>query len=274
MSRKNPLIFISLSIVAALVFASVHVNPVKAQDDAFPVTVELTGVIQSMTSTQLVLADNTPIKIVPATDLASGLSAGAKVVVVAEFDDEQYVAQSVQIAVGSSSTSTLPSDDDKGNNGKGKGKNGKSNGNSDDEQDGKGKNSKGNAKGNNGKGNSDDQGSKGNNGKGNDKDKDKADKNKAACLARTDHPVATRLADTFEVSYTEIMKWHCDGIGFGEIARAYLIARHSKLTVDQIFTLRKKHMGWGQIIKASGLKAKDIAGLGKLMGKKANKTDD
>jgi hypothetical protein len=260
MSRKNPLIFISLSIVAALVFASVHVNPVKAQDDAFPVTVELTGVIQSMTSTQLVLADNTPIKIVPATDLASGLSAGAKVVVVAEFDDEQYVAQSVQIAVGSSSTSTLPSDDDKGNNSKGKGKNGKSNGNSDDEQDGKGKNGKGNGKGNNGK--------------GDDKDKDKADKNKATCLARTDHPVATRLADTFEVSYTEIMKWHCDGIGFGEIARAYLIAKHSKLTVDQIFTLRKKHMGWGQIIKASGLKAKDIAGLRKLMGKKANKTDD
>jgi hypothetical protein len=256
MSRKTPLVLISLFLVLTLLVSGISMTPASAQDDDFPVSVELSGVIQSISSTQLVFTNGTTVKINRGTkDIAPGLKSGMAVTVVAEMDDEQFVAKSIQVAASSAVTTTTTSDDGKG---KGKGQaadKGKGKGNSaqDDDKD----NQRGNGKGQN-------------KDKGKDKDKDtgknKADKAKAECLSRTNHPVATQLATSLGVSYTEIMKWHCEGNGFGEIARAYVIAKSGKLTVDQIFAMRKDHKGWGQIIKAAGLKAKDIGGLGKLKG--------
>lgn len=264
MSRKRLLSFVSLALILTLVFATLPALRVNAEDSDFPVTVELNGVIQSISDTQLALTDGTLIKINDVTkDIAPGLKAGVAVTVTAEMDDEQFVATSIQVSQGDSVTSGSPSDDGKGDD------NGK-NANSDDDKGkgkGKGKNT-----------NSDDNGKgkgKGKDNQQNDKDtgKSNADKAKAQCLSRTDHPVATQLATSLGISYTEIMKWHCDGIGFGEIARAYLIAKNSKLSIDQIFALRKSHKGWGQIIKAAGLNAKDISSLGKLKGNKTSEND-
>ena len=47
------------------------------------------------------------------------------------------------------------------------------------------------------------------------------------------HPVATRLADAFGVSYDEIMGWHCKGYGFGNIAKAYLLAQKTGLALPE-----------------------------------------
>ena len=38
------------------------------------------------------------------------------------------------------------------------------------------------------------------------------------------HPVALRISEAFNVTYEEVIAWHCQGFGFGEITRAYLLA--------------------------------------------------
>lgn len=81
-----------------------------------------------------------------------------------------------------------------------------------------------------------------------------------ACGSGNTQPVALRLANYFKVPYNEIMGWHCQGYGFGEIAKAYLLAQNnSKLTVTAIFGLRKSGQGWGQIIKQSGVSPSALA---------------
>lgn len=67
--------------------------------------------------------------------------------------------------------------------------------------------------------------------------------------ALNDHPVGHRLADTFGVSYEEIMSWKCAGFGFGEIARAYALAAESGIPVADIFAMKTAGMGWGNIVK-------------------------
>jgi len=82
----------------------------------------------------------------------------------------------------------------------------------------------------------------------------------ANCGSGNTQPVAERLANAFGVSYTEIMGWHCKGFGFGEIARAYLLAQKGhKLTVTQVFALRSDGQGWGNIVKGSGISPSELA---------------
>src|SRR5690606_16994988 len=50
---------------------------------------------------------------------------------------------------------------------------------------------------------------------------------------RPGHPVATALAAEFELDYDVVMGWHCDGFGFGEIARALLLAEQTEGTDAQ-----------------------------------------
>ena len=182
------------------------------------------------------------------------------------------------------------SDNNANDNGNG---NGNSNGNGHGNGKGKGNGSgsaNGNGKGNDqgdssNVGNGDDQGQNqdssdntdnGGNGKGNGKgnnDKATNPNDVAACLANTTQPVATRLSKDFDVSYSEIMTWHCQGFGFGEIARAYVLAQNSKLTVEEIFAERKAGKGWGQIFADEGLKVGDLSGNPIGKGKK-NKGSD
>jgi len=120
-----------------------------------------------------------------------------------------------------------------------------------------------------------DKGAKGGEDQGqNDKGKGPKGTLSADCLANDKQPVATQLAQLFGVSYSEIMKWHCQGYGFCEIARAYLLAQKGgKLTVQQIFSQRDSGQGWAQIAQAAGVSVNDLQSLGRLKGKvgKGNK---
>ena len=44
----------------------------------------------------------------------------------------------------------------------------------------------------------------------------------------------------------EIMGWHCAGFGFGEIARAYLLAEETGVVPATYFALKSGGQGWGQ----------------------------
>jgi hypothetical protein len=69
-------------------------------------------------------------------------------------------------------------------------------------------------------------------------------------------PVAVAIADYFTVPVSEVITLHADGLGFGEIARAYFLARElaadgdptNDLTAAQILAMHQGGMGWGQIV--------------------------
>src|SRR5262249_23511739 len=86
----------------------------------------------------------------------------------------------------------------------------------------------------------------------------------ATCGGNNAHPVATRLAAAFGVSYDEIMGYHCQGIGFGNITKAYLLAKKAGKSAADFFALRQSGEGWGQIMKSEGVKGKDLS-LGQAM---------
>jgi hypothetical protein len=74
-------------------------------------------------------------------------------------------------------------------------------------------------------------------------------------------PVAQAIADFFGVSVTEVLALHQEGLGLGEIARAYFLARElaadgdpaNDLTAAQILAMHQGGMGWGRIVAALGL---------------------
>ena len=90
---------------------------------------------------------------------------------------------------------------------------------------------------------------------------------------RPNHPVAQRLADAFGVSYDEIIGWHCAGFGFGEIARAYLLADATGATAASYFDQRRRGLGWGEIVKQTGVHPSDLA-PGQVIRRGGNNDDD
>ncbi len=78
-----------------------------------------------------------------------------------------------------------------------------------------------------------------------------------ACAQRN-HPVAEALAASFEVDYEIIMGWHCDGIGFGGIARALILASSGD-GGDAGDILDESKGGWGHIIKDSDVHPSELA---------------
>jgi hypothetical protein len=70
---------------------------------------------------------------------------------------------------------------------------------------------------------------------------------------RPDHPIALQLAAAFEVSYEEIVGWRCADFGFGEIARAYLLAAETGLAPQAFLDMKAGGVGWGQIVRDAGL---------------------
>jgi hypothetical protein len=77
---------------------------------------------------------------------------------------------------------------------------------------------------------------------------------------REGHPVAEALADEFEEDYDTIMGWHCEGFGFGEIARALLLAEQSEeYTAEDFLQMKADGLGWGQIKKEAGVSPSDLA---------------
>ena len=80
----------------------------------------------------------------------------------------------------------------------------------------------------------------------------------SACASRN-HPVANRIAEEFEVDPSEVMAIHCDGNGFGNIARAYLLGREMELDPQSFIDMHRGGMGWGQIVRDSGVHPSELA---------------
>lgn len=80
------------------------------------------------------------------------------------------------------------------------------------------------------------------------------------------HPVALAISDFFGISYTKVISLHQSGLGFGEIARIYMIAKYSngQVTPDQVLKMRESGEGWGQIMKQLGFRPGG-KGLGAIM---------
>ncbi|GIK40558.1 MAG: hypothetical protein BroJett011_43910 [Chloroflexota bacterium] len=66
------------------------------------------------------------------------------------------------------------------------------------------------------------------------------------------HPVATALAEYFEVDYNEIITMHDAGNGFGNIAKAYFFADQLGLTPQELL-LQSHTSGWGNVLKQNGI---------------------
>ncbi|HEY3290147.1 MAG TPA: hypothetical protein VGK87_08485 [Anaerolineae bacterium] len=65
---------------------------------------------------------------------------------------------------------------------------------------------------------------------------------------------ATAIGLKFGVNVTDVVQLHNSGWGFGEIYQLYALAKMSNKTPAQIQAMRDSGMGWGQIVKALGLK--------------------
>jgi hypothetical protein len=95
----------------------------------------------------------------------------------------------------------------------------------------------------------------------------------ATCGGNNAHPVATRLAAEFNVSYDVIMGWHCQGMGFGNIAKAYLLARKTGKTAAEYLNDKLSGKGWGQIMKDADVKPGELAPGQVIKGNKHNGDD-
>jgi hypothetical protein len=84
--------------------------------------------------------------------------------------------------------------------------------------------------------------------------------------AQQGHPVASQLAEEFGVSVETVMALHCDGNGFGEIARAYLLAEQTGATAEDYLLEHQSGTGWGQIVRESGVHPSSLA-PGRVIGR-------
>lgn len=67
-----------------------------------------------------------------------------------------------------------------------------------------------------------------------------------------DHPVASALANYFDVSYDDIMDLHLAGNGFGTITKAYFFADKLDMDPDDLLDLARGS-GWGNVLKDKGI---------------------
>jgi hypothetical protein len=86
----------------------------------------------------------------------------------------------------------------------------------------------------------------------------------SACAA-ADHPVAASLAETFGVDESVVMGWHCDGNGFGNIARALIVSTDVEgFSVDDLLVASSIGNNWNQIIREAGLSPSEFS-LGRVI---------
>jgi hypothetical protein len=81
----------------------------------------------------------------------------------------------------------------------------------------------------------------------------------------TTHPVASAIADYFDVDYSEIADLHEEGLGFGVIAHAYFVANTLGITPTGVISKFQSGLGWGEILKGYGLHP-GLAGKGGNLG--------
>ena len=93
------------------------------------------------------------------------------------------------------------------------------------------------------------------------------------CSGEMLHPVLTRLAETYEVAYEDLLKYFCDfEFGVGEIQLALVTAQREgfPLTYQKLLEWRyaegMKDVGWGLIWQELGLIGKGRQDKEKFMG--------
>ncbi len=70
---------------------------------------------------------------------------------------------------------------------------------------------------------------------------------------REDNQVASAIAKHFGVGVDAVNRLHQQGLGYGEIARAYALAQMSGKSVSDLLALRASGQGWGEIAKPLGV---------------------
>lgn len=83
------------------------------------------------------------------------------------------------------------------------------------------------------------------------------------------HPVAARIAEEFGVSSAEVMAMHCQGNGFGNIVRAFLLAETGGGAAQDFLDRHHSGEGWGQIMRESDVNPSSFA-PGRAIGKDKN----
>lgn len=80
-------------------------------------------------------------------------------------------------------------------------------------------------------------------------------------------PVALAISIFFSGTYSDVIGLHDAGFGFGEIARAYFIAKLSLggVTPQQLLDMAAGGMGWGEIMKQYAFKPGHGHNLGAIM---------
>lgn len=106
---------------------------------------------------------------------------------------------------------------------------------------------------------------------------DEEEATEGAC--RLDQPITIVLSEEFEVESQEIADLRCEGFGYGEIARAYLLEQALADTEDaeavaDILARRGDGEGWGQILRDyPDVSPSDLA-PGRVIGKGKGKPVD
>lgn len=96
------------------------------------------------------------------------------------------------------------------------------------------------------------------------------------------HPVAIAIANYFDLTPEQVIALHQDGLGFGEIARAYFLAQElaadgdpsNDMTAEQILALHQSGQGWGNIVAQLGLpRGNSQRNLGQIMSGRKQRND-
>ncbi len=75
--------------------------------------------------------------------------------------------------------------------------------------------------------------------------------------AASAHPMATRLAASYEVTVEWVMSYFCGGMGFGQIMLALMTAQSQGIDAESLLAARAEGEGWGQIWQGLGLTGRD-----------------
>lgn len=83
-----------------------------------------------------------------------------------------------------------------------------------------------------------------------DDDEDDEDDDEDGCTGANPHPVAQRLDEMYDTAtYDEIVAWHCEGFGFGEIMHALATGQTVDMAPEELLRMKTEMGGWGQVWK-------------------------
>ena len=73
------------------------------------------------------------------------------------------------------------------------------------------------------------------------------------CTETDPHPIGQSIADTYQVTYEEVMTFFCTGVGFDDIVLAYQTAELSGRDVKDVLTLWYDFGNWDDVWGELGL---------------------